>query len=457
MIKKVMIMTTFPKKKQSGAALAIGLIFLLLATIVTVAGMRGSNIQERMTSNTNHKSLSFMIAEVGAGDVLDFVRQSEDFTDPDVEFDDPALDGFLRSITDTLGENNRVLQYAVTDVTPLPEGMIVEIQGRSFAGDSAQGSPEGITTIELRFERFFTPVDSEGPGGGEGARGPGGAGMISNNSIRVAGNITLEGSIHANANFEATGGSSTIADQGDSLSTISAGGTVRFNDINPAELDPDDPMFQRLLEDAGIVQIPRAIDYIACWINDEGLSATFPFSGVDEFVDYCSANEFPFDKPHIKTCDVSQGDLDQGAVYCDGDLEIKRNDNVSNGTIMASGDIEIRGSSSLGADGKLGVAFFAGGDLTFRGSADSFGVFWSDGQFTQRGASQISGLVRAGAGVEVEDNNDITMSGNVRYTQIDDLGDFLNIPDIRDPTSEQTQVASFRMMSLRERTGSRGG
>lgn len=446
-------MTAFPNKKQSGAALAIGLIFLLLATIVTVVGMRGSNLQERMTANTNHKSLSYMIAEVGAAEVLDFIRQSEDFTDPDAVLDDPVLEALIRGISGDINENNRSLQYQVTDVESTADQMIVVVQGRSFAGGSTQDTPQGLTSVEIRLERTLSIVESESDENVPGARGPGGAGMISNNSIRVAGNITLEGSIHANANFEATGGSSTIADQGDSLSTISAGGTVRFNDINPAELDPDDPMLERLLEEAGILQIPRAIDYIACWIDDESLSATFQFSGIDLFPDYCSANEFPFNEPHTKTCNVSQGDLDQGAMYCDGDLEIKRNDNISNGTIMASGDIEIRGSSSLGADGKLGVAFFAGGDLTFRGSADSFGVFWADGQFTQRGASQISGLVRAGAGVEVEDNNDITMSGNVRYTQIDDLGDFLNIPDIRDPSSEQTQVARFHIRSLRERTG----
>jgi hypothetical protein len=56
---------SFPTR-QKGASLLVGLILLLVATIVVFAGMRGTQMQERMTSNLNNKAISYMAAEAGA-------------------------------------------------------------------------------------------------------------------------------------------------------------------------------------------------------------------------------------------------------------------------------------------------------------------------------------------------------------------------------------------------------
>lgn len=53
-------------QKQSGAALAIGLILLLVSTLVAVSAMQGTRFQERMASNHYNKAISFNAAEVGA-------------------------------------------------------------------------------------------------------------------------------------------------------------------------------------------------------------------------------------------------------------------------------------------------------------------------------------------------------------------------------------------------------
>lgn len=53
-------------KKQSGAALIVGLILMLVASIVAMSSMRGSTLQERMTANLNNEATAFMAAEAGA-------------------------------------------------------------------------------------------------------------------------------------------------------------------------------------------------------------------------------------------------------------------------------------------------------------------------------------------------------------------------------------------------------
>lgn len=49
--------------KQSGMALFVSLIFLLLLTIIGVAAMQGAGMQEKMAGNTRLKNQSFQLAE----------------------------------------------------------------------------------------------------------------------------------------------------------------------------------------------------------------------------------------------------------------------------------------------------------------------------------------------------------------------------------------------------------
>ncbi|RAU17361.1 hypothetical protein DN062_13130 [Nitrincola tibetensis] len=53
------------KTHQSGSALIVSLIVLLLVTILGVSSMQSTTIQERMTGNTRQSHLSFHAAEAG--------------------------------------------------------------------------------------------------------------------------------------------------------------------------------------------------------------------------------------------------------------------------------------------------------------------------------------------------------------------------------------------------------
>lgn len=63
---------------QQGMALVVGLLLLLAITLIAVAGMRGTNLQERMVSNLYDRELVFNIAEAG-------VREAEAILDTPTE------------------------------------------------------------------------------------------------------------------------------------------------------------------------------------------------------------------------------------------------------------------------------------------------------------------------------------------------------------------------------------
>ena len=63
------------RQRQRGAVLAVGLVLLLLATIVTFVSMRSSHMQEQMAANTNHKAVAFMAAEFGAAEFREWLLE----------------------------------------------------------------------------------------------------------------------------------------------------------------------------------------------------------------------------------------------------------------------------------------------------------------------------------------------------------------------------------------------
>lgn len=56
--------------RQKGVALALGMIFLSILSIVVVVGTRTTTTQERIASNQNNKSISLLAAESGATQIL---------------------------------------------------------------------------------------------------------------------------------------------------------------------------------------------------------------------------------------------------------------------------------------------------------------------------------------------------------------------------------------------------
>jgi type IV pilus assembly protein PilX len=60
--------------RQKGSALIVSLIMLLLLTLVAVAGMQGTILQERMTGNLRDRDLAFQAAEAALREGEAFAR-----------------------------------------------------------------------------------------------------------------------------------------------------------------------------------------------------------------------------------------------------------------------------------------------------------------------------------------------------------------------------------------------
>jgi len=52
-----------PRRRQAGMSLIIGLLFLTLLSLLGLAGMRVSSLEERMAANTQDRTLAFNAAE----------------------------------------------------------------------------------------------------------------------------------------------------------------------------------------------------------------------------------------------------------------------------------------------------------------------------------------------------------------------------------------------------------
>lgn len=63
-----------PMSHQKGSVLLVSLIMLLLLTLVSVASMQGTILQERMTSNLRDRDLAFQAAEAALREAEAFIR-----------------------------------------------------------------------------------------------------------------------------------------------------------------------------------------------------------------------------------------------------------------------------------------------------------------------------------------------------------------------------------------------
>jgi type IV pilus assembly protein PilX len=68
-----------PARRQQGATLVVVLILLLVMTLLGLASLRSTVLEERMTSNLLDRSLGFQVAEAG-------LREAEATLDPNPNF-----------------------------------------------------------------------------------------------------------------------------------------------------------------------------------------------------------------------------------------------------------------------------------------------------------------------------------------------------------------------------------
>jgi type IV pilus assembly protein PilX len=93
---------------QRGVALVVSLILLVVATLIGLAGMRGTNLQERMSANMYDRSLAFQRAEAA-----------------------------LRAAEDAITSNWRIADLGGIDCSPETGVLCTTMPATTFTGTSA--------------------------------------------------------------------------------------------------------------------------------------------------------------------------------------------------------------------------------------------------------------------------------------------------------------------------------
>ena len=152
----------FPRGRQSGAALIVALIFLLLMTLLSTSSMRTSTMQERMAGQMRDWNLGFQGAEATLRDAEDFLLTSAVLP----EFDDTAGYYQVNSsslpvwVGDTVSDGSGYLNYAdgMPDVAVQPKYYIEKLSSIRPAGTETETG----TPVE---EVYFFRVTAVGYGG----------------------------------------------------------------------------------------------------------------------------------------------------------------------------------------------------------------------------------------------------------------------------------------------------
>lgn len=156
------------RTRQSGAALIIALIFLLLMTMLSTTSMRTSTMQERMAGHMRDWNLGFQAAEASLRAAEDFLLTTvvlPPFNDTNGFYqvnsvDRPVWEG------DTITNGNGFVTYAdtVPDVSQQPRFYFEKLSSIRPAGSETETG----TPVE---EVFFFRVTAIGFGGAVGTDG----------------------------------------------------------------------------------------------------------------------------------------------------------------------------------------------------------------------------------------------------------------------------------------------
>lgn len=137
--------------QQRGAVLLVGLIMLLLLTIIGMASIRGTDLQERMAGNMRDRSLAFEAAETA-------LRSGEDTVS--------GLAGLTLPTINTAGyyeDLNKTTNNALPDRPTLWNKTVWGTSGKPLAAETLTGVSE-----QPRFvvEKVLVTISTKNLGGG---------------------------------------------------------------------------------------------------------------------------------------------------------------------------------------------------------------------------------------------------------------------------------------------------
>ncbi|NDY94268.1 pilus assembly PilX family protein [Wenzhouxiangella limi] len=422
----------FKAEKSKGVALVIALIILVVLTVLGVAMLNSSSLQERMSGNQKRIAESSMAAEGALQEHIGWLR-----ADPDANWGavHPSLSTF---VSYGAGPNSRFIidswqsfTSPASSCSSVDSRCILNVRGQSFSGQDVLAETQ-LRAI-VRYDSSLIPLGGDKD-------------IWTNGTIRINGNAYLTNTyIHSDGNLEEvriTGGNTILTN-----SRVTANGTTNIN------LDPDGDTDRcidcAIIEDAGLVlPPPNFVDRIETWrnevdtdvaaggvgevtfteINDQGVFEPYPFGSADavpisndinNFGGTASVNCNSASTYSLDLSNYSAGDV----VFVNGNVSISGgggNSTFENMTVIATCDMEHNGAIRQGGGGEVNNVFYAGGDMTFNGSTGNDpdtpfdGRFFAGGDMTQNGNSVLSGQIIM--------NGDLRLNGSFTFVGASSLG-----------------------------------
>ncbi len=160
------------RSSEKGAVLIVGLVMLLLMTIVGMAAIRGTGLQELMAGSMRDKNLAFQSAEAGLRTAeellvnpasLSFNNSNGLYTDLGGE--DSNLDIAVNWSDSDWESNSQISSLSLAGLSAQPRYVIEELSRLPEAG--AQGGAVDFSSQLDAEESVFYRVTSRGQGGSD--------------------------------------------------------------------------------------------------------------------------------------------------------------------------------------------------------------------------------------------------------------------------------------------------
>jgi cytoskeletal protein CcmA (bactofilin family) len=362
-------------QNKKGFALVTALLIMFALSVIGIVAVNSSIVENWMTTNTKVSKQAFFLAEAGAQEAKEILRQR--IMDQGSSLTDQINlvkggDGVLGTADDlpfvskTLGAGNYnvkltddsgqtalgIITLTSTGSGPMNSRAVVK------QGVQAVNNPPTTETRTVRDPAFDV-------------------GIITNRDLLINGGAFLDGGTHSNRNTRING-TSTIHGSVSAVGTITTSGRVDITGERRQNLlvgipvpDVDSILLNNLRAAAGVTNY------------HEG---SFTLNG--------------------GTAVNSPLNLGNQVIYVNGDLTL--NGHVFNGTLVATGNVTINGSSQI-INGYSDTAIISWGNIVMNGTTDCYGAFWSHGSFVQNGSSNVTGSIVS--------MWDITRNGDFHFTQ----------------------------------------
>lgn len=389
---KIRILPT--RKTRKGTAL------LLSSFIAVVAGVLVTSMATLSTSNTNQivnekdGATAYYAAEAGVADSMDYLDSS--FTNWGKTLDNTDLP--TESNSSKLGNNS---EYWVSNLAYANNNKIaiVDIIGK-YNGAYRKLRARITSTIPKYFDDY---------------------GLLTDGTLTIRGNKTLEMSIHANEGLVLSGPTHL---EDDSVATQSSDPDAEAPDPeeNPigGYVDPIDVPLIPIEELRTATQSGLNVDlsdplYVSKIANAPAGSLIY-VSNINN-----STNQLSF-----------AGNMQSKIIFVDSNITVnaKSLPNLSNVMVISAGAMTVNGSEDIVTShaGLVDTVFASHGNITLNGSRKFQSLFWTNGSFRQNGSS-MAGRVIAQTG--------ITFNGSFTLTESNKLFDYGTFDNIASLSSWQ--------------------